>query len=503
MRNSIKYVASSFIWSSLAKILNAVLKFISIPLLLNYFGKENYGLIALAVSTNAYMHLLDMGMNTGAIKFFSQWIEARNYEKIDRVARTNLTFYLVLGLVNAIVLLFLALKGDSVFNITFYEFSTFRSLLFILAGVSIFNWSSFVFNQLLVADEKISFTQQILSFRSIFNLIIVLLTILFKWSIIQYFLFDSIIGMLVIVPYYLKSKKRKLIRSIVPGFFWNDFSVVYRYSLAIFAMSIFQFTATHSRPLILGIFSNQGASILADYRVIEVFPIFIISIGGMLISILLPKTSQAIQRNDRSAIAKMAYEGTKYTSILVALLCFPIILNAKDLLSLYVGENYTHLSIWLSIWVFTLTLFLHNSPVASLVLATGKTRMLVFSSAIACTVSIIINSILTQVLGVGSAVIGYLIYIIIQMSFYYFYFNSKVLNLNSKKIFKSFIVPTSLGLFSLSVVYFIEFEFSIIINVFIKAVVWAILYIVLLDKFKILNIKSLIKRILASRKHIQ
>src|SRR5690606_11730699 len=147
-------------------------------------------------------------------------------------------------------------------------------------------------------------------------------------------------------------------------------------------------------------------SILSDYRVIEVFPIFIISIGGMLISILLPKTSQAIQRNDRNTIERMAYEGTKYTSILIALLCFPVILNAKELIILYVGEDYSHLSIWLSLWVFTLTLFLHNSPVSSLVLATGKTRMLVYSSGIACTVSIIFNAVLTQKFGVGSAVIG-------------------------------------------------------------------------------------------------
>ncbi|WP_321479828.1 hypothetical protein [uncultured Bacteroides sp.] len=99
---------------------------------------------------------------------------------------------------------------------------------------------------------------------------------------------------------------------------------------------------------------------LTEYRVIEVFPIFILSIGGSLISILLPKTAQAIQRNDRKAIEKMAYDGTKYSNILVALMCFPIILNAQSLLTVYVGESYVHLGIGLSIWVFTLTLFLHK-----------------------------------------------------------------------------------------------------------------------------------------------
>lgn len=496
MKSSIKYIAGSFIWSSIAKILNAGLKFVSIPLLLNYFGKDNYGLIALAVSTNAYMQLLNMGMNTGAVKFFAQWIESKKFDLINRVTRTNLTFYTGLGIINSLILLLLAWKGGGIFKITPEEFSTFRYLLYILAGVSILNWSIFVFNQLLVADEKITFTQQMLSIRNIFNLVIVLFTIYFKWSIIQYFLYDSVLNMLVIVPYYLKCKHHKLIKSIIPGFYWKDFSIVFKYSLAIFAMSIFQFTATSSRPLILGMFSNQGASILADYRVVEVFPLFIISIGGMLISILLPKTSQAIQRNDQVAIKKIAYDGTKYTSILVAFLCFPIILISKDILTLYVGESYTHLSKWLALWVLTLTLFLHNSPVSSLVLATGKTRMLVYSSAIACTVSIFINIIFTNRFGVGSAVIGYLVYIIIQMSFYYFYFNNKVLGLNSFKIFKSFAIPTLLGLIAMVPILFFNLNLeSIILYMIFKSILWLVIFIFLLLITNSLNIKELIKTI--------
>src|SRR5690606_11267077 len=102
-------------------------------------------------------------------------------------------------------------------------------------------------------------------------------------------------------------------------------------------------------------------------------------VGGMLINIFLPKTSKAIQNNDRSVIEDLAYTGTRYTSIAVTLLCFPILLNAEELLTLYVGASYSYLAVWLMLWVATLTLNLHNSPVSSLVLATGKTRMLVYS----------------------------------------------------------------------------------------------------------------------------
>lgn len=490
MKSSVKYIAGSFVWSSIAKILNAALKFISIPLLLKYFGKENYGLITLAVATNAYMQLLNMGMNTGAVKFFSQWIATKDYDRINRVSRTNISFYAALGIINSIVLIILAWQGTGVFNITSEEFATFRPLLYILAGASVINWTTFVFNQLLVADEKMAFTQQVLSARNIINLLLVLLTIHFKWSIIQYFLYDTLVNTLVIVPYYLATKQRNLIQSILPAFYWKDFAVVFKYSLAIFAMSLFQFTATQSRPIVLGIFTTQGASILSDYRVIEVFPVFIISIGGMLISILLPKTAQAIQRNDRKTIDKIAYEGTKYTSILIALLCFPIILSAKELLILYVGESYANLSSWLTLWVFTL-LYLHNSPVSSLVLATGKTKMLVISSAISSIISVVINAILCTRFGVGSAVIGYLVYIIIQVSFYYLYFNPKILGLNAFKVFKSFIVPTFLGIVAAMPFFIFELNTNLLLQIIIKSALWLLLYSGLLLIFKVLQKEEL------------
>lgn len=496
MGSSIKYIASSFAWSTIAKVLNAALKFASIPLLLKYFGKESYGLITLAVATNAYMQMLNMGINTGAVKFLSQWIFTKDFERIDRVVRTNLTLYILIGLINAAVLLLLIWNGQHFFALSVREFETFKSLLYILAVVSIGNWTTFVFYQLLVADEKIAFTQKVMTIRNIMSLVIVLITIQFKWTIFQYFFYDSIVNMLIIIPYFLMVRHRKLVRSLVPAFYWEDFSVVFKYSLAIFAMGFFQFTATHSRPLILGIFaSGNVTSILADYRIIEVFPVFIISIGGTLISILLPKTSKAIQQNNQIAIEKIAYTGTKYTSILVCVLCFPIIINSGDLLSLYVGEEYRNLAIWLSLWVFSLTFFLHNAPVSSLVLGTGKTKMLVYSSIIACVLSIVVNAMLTNRFAVGSAIIGYLLYIVIQMSFYYLYFNEKVLGLNSIKVFKCFAIPTFLGGLCAYVASNIGLEFeNIIVAIIIKSLVWIVLYVVSILSFKVIDFRLLLKR---------
>lgn len=64
------YYVSSFFWSTVSRVLSAIVGFFSVPLLLGLYGKAEYGILALATSCNGYMQLLDLGMNTGAVKYF-------------------------------------------------------------------------------------------------------------------------------------------------------------------------------------------------------------------------------------------------------------------------------------------------------------------------------------------------------------------------------------------------------------------------------------------------
>lgn len=492
MDNSNNYFVKSFIWSVFAKIADAAIRFISIPLLLTYFGKDNFGILTLAIATNAYIQLLDLGIGTGAIKFYAQWRAKGEHKLIDRVSRTSISFYGIIGIINAFILLIIAFWGEEWFQLTQAQFNVLQSFLILSALFSIINWITSVFSQLLIADEKMVFVQYVSLVRTVLNLAVILATVYINLTLNTYFLFYLLVNSFIIIPYFIKCKGIGLISSFKPQAHWKDFNVILKYSLAIFAMGIFQLTATKSRPIILSIFSNKGIGILTEYRIIEVFPLFIISIGGVLISIFLPRASKLISLNKLPEIREFAYSGTLYTSIIVSLLSFPVMISSEALLTLYVGSEYSHLSNWLVLWCFTLILSLHNSPVASLVLATGKTKMLVLSTAIASIISIILNSVLVTKFGVGSAVIGYLVYIIIQIFFYYLFFNNKVLNLNSWHVFKSFIVPTGIGILLFLLVQLIDVQSSYFFaNSAIRIFLWLTAYIFVLLVFKVIDYKFL------------
>ena len=99
-----------------------------------------------------------------------------------------------------------------------------------------------------------------------------------------------------------------------------------------------------------------------------------------------------IFKNTKEEIQSYVNTWTTRTTILVCVLCFPFIVGATEILSAYVGSDYSYLSKWLQLWCLFLVLQMHSTPAFSFVLAHGKTKVLVYSTAIACIISIVINA---------------------------------------------------------------------------------------------------------------
>jgi O-antigen/teichoic acid export membrane protein len=495
------YYISSVFWSSISRIINSIVGFVSVPLLLHCYGIENYGILNIAAAANGYMQLMDLGINTGSIRFFSQWKAEKKYNLINRIAGTSITFYTIVGFINAALLLLIAIFGRSLFSVSETQFIQLRMIFFIMALFSITNWVSTVFNQLLISNEKIAYTQKVTSILNLLKLFLVWIAIKGELSLTLYYLILSLIYTGYLLCYAYTCKKEKYIYSFKFQFHWNEFKQIFTYSLSIFVLSIFQMTASQSRPLILSIVASNGAETTAEYKIIEVFPVFIISLAGMLSGILLPKACSMTATNDTKGKEKMAYDGTLYASIFVTLLSFPVIINSSDLIRLYVGEEFLYLNKWILLMIGSVLIYLHTSPCSSLYLASGKVKEYVYSTIINCFISIFLNIILCKRWGVGSSVIGYTYYVIAQTIFQYIFMYSHILNLNSIRIFKSYILPVGIGIVT-SILFFILNKFVNwdltcyskyiqLLFIILKSIVWLIIYITLLHVSNIVNMKQL------------
>ena len=150
-------------------------------------------------------------------------------------------------------------------------------------------------------------------------------------------------------------------------------------------------------------------------------------------------------RNDKTEIQQYVNNWTSKTTILVCVLCFPFIVGATEILSAYVGPDYSYLGKWLQIWCVFLIVQMHSTPAFSFILANGKTRVLVVGTAIACILSIAVNALLCKKIPVGSAIIGYVVYMLCLIGVYYFILYRRYLGLKRLPIFVSFLKPLLIG----------------------------------------------------------
>lgn len=500
-----KYYISTFFWSIFQKVIAALYAFISVPILLDFYGKSSYGLLAVATSCNAYMHLLDLGMNQGATRFFSRWRTEGKNDMINRVARTNISFYAIISLINIVLLLALAYGGRNLFSVTDSEFIQLRSCLWILAIFSLFSWGTTTYNQLLIADGKLSYTLKLQCVVTFLKCFLVASVLLFRLPLTVYFFFLTAIIASLIVPYMWKCRHDRLIDSILPANYWKDFKVVLTFSLSLFALSIFQMTAKDTRPIILSMFAVDGAGSVAEYSIIGAIPQLIIMVGGTFSGIFLPKTSSMVVKDDKKEIADFAYKWTLRTTIVMSIIAFPFMICAKELLSAYVGSKYSYLAPWLIIWCATVLIQNHTAPLSSLIYGYGKTKMLVIVTAISCVISMILNATLCKIMGVGSAVVGYAIYVVIIIGMFYIYFNKKILHLNRLKVLICFLKPVAIASVLAWAVSFIDIESETFFNIsnnrifflfvcIVKSLAWLVPFIAILQFSRIIDFRTLFSK---------
>lgn len=494
------YFFTSFFWSTISKFLNAILGFISVPLLLGYFGKADYGLIAIATAWNGYVGLMDLGMNTGAVRYFSQWIAEGRKDYINNVARTNISFYLIISLINIAILLYLAFGGERFFSVTPEQFMKLRYCFLILCVFSSISWITHAYTQLLIAYKQVSYMMIIQSILVLLRFILLGLVFLLNLSLVEYFFILTLIISIAVIPYTYKCRRQGYIDSIKPAGYWKDFKCVLSFSLALFALSLFQLTAKNSRPIILSIFAVNGAESVTDFRIIEVIPNFIIMICGTFLSIFLPKTTEIFIKADQKEICGFVYKWTSLTTIIVCVMAIPFAIGSQDIISAYVGKSSAYLSKWLAIWSVFLIIQMHSTPAYSMILSLGKTKPLVISTAVCCVISIIVNISLCKIIPVGSAVLGYLIYLTLQTSFSYIYYYKRYLQLSRAKVLSTFFKPTILAIITGYVVYYINVECFIsdffeieriqyVLNFLLKSLCWIIVYAASLFFFRVIDFR--------------
>ena len=274
--------------------------------------------------------------------------------------------------------------------------------------------------------------QKVHLLAKIFLIVVLFSTVYIHLSIETYFVL-SCLATLSVIPFCVKKICKEIpYINYLPRIDWPIFREMLPYSLNIFSFSLFQFSFYNLRPVFLGI---QGTiESVADYRILNGIIGVVTMMSGAFLGALLPSTSRVVAQHNKEAYYKIAYAGTRYVSIVVCFFCFLLMAVGTDLITLYVGVEYLYLIPWFNIWLIC-TLGTHNQAISSLILAGTDIRAISYSSVFASVIGLITAWFTIPIYQIGGTVIGFIAYMLVQLSFYYFYYWPCKMAINSFNVF--------------------------------------------------------------------
>lgn len=487
---------SGMIWSIAVNLVNAIYGFIAAPLLIRYFGRSEYGLIALAMSVNAYMGLMDMGLSSTNVRFFSNWLAKGDKDKVRKLMQTCTAFYGCIGIINAIILIVVSIFSFQIFNVTADQDIILKQMLWVLAGMAVINWFTSCYGQLISATENVAWVQKRTLFTKFLMVLLVFLTLWFKLTILQYFIGIMLAGLIVLPATIQKVTKEASFISFAPKFDLTTFKEILPYSLNIFSFGIFQFSYNHLKTVIVGM---QGSiTSVTDYGVMASLAGLVSMVGGVFIQSLLPASARIVANGDKEAFDRVAYKGTHFITIVLCFCAFGLITIDQDLMMVYVGKDFIHLIPWLNIWL-VLTITGNVSGISSLILGGSNIKPLTYSSAVASISAILTCWFAVPYFQAGGVVVGMIVYNGVQQIFYYSYYWRKTLGIDTLRIFIHTDVPYLLmgGLVAAGLTYLPHFD-NHWVNIFVFGSAFAAIYLAatyfMLDKSDIKYILGLVRR---------
>ena len=421
---------------------------LALPICLNAFGVEIYGLYLICFGLSSSMATFDFGGSKSVFRYVVEHNSDKNKTKFTEALSVGITFNILSSFLIAVALLLLGYYSNNLFSLTkatesisfpLFALAAINSaiLTFGTIPVNILNGNNNFHSRNLVQIIPLSATLILLTYLS-FNK---------GFSVINFSLLMVCISTLSLALDLLLVRRKKLLQGIpiklkLNNTIFRSTNIVYNYRL--FLLSLVGFLAIQADRLIIASFFSVAS--VAIYAIITK-PYFLLK--GLLATsypVIQPQLSKYNMQQNRE-------DFNDFTSRLIRS-SFVLFLSGISFISIFFEEA---LWIWLrsadynnhTVWGVLMLLGLGIT-----VLYSDKVKNILNFSFISVSINLLISIILTSYIGFQGVIIGTTTQIILE----FFYFNHLAKNelaVNLKMIYTKRLVVATLSIILFSIIIYI------------------------------------------------
>jgi O-antigen/teichoic acid export membrane protein len=323
-----------------ALFLKIIIFIVLTPYIIHSIGIDNFGLYTLAFSTLGLFTLLDLGFQTGTVKFSAQCKGDGNLDKRNQVLSTIFVFYIFLSIIAFAGVLILSFFFTEMFDISTSQQTIALILLWIIAArVVIIRLPLNIYKSVLFAEQNIS----LLNFIGIFSIIVYALSvwcifslglgvIALAWINLAAMLLENFIMM------FFAYKKIDKLKVSIRLFDLSVLKEVFSFSAFAFLSNIAALILLKTDPIIIKFFLPISA--VAIYAIALKITQQAILLPKQCINVLTPLIAELKGQEDESKIRDVMLWGTKIILAPSLMLCIALIALASEILTCWVGKEF-------------------------------------------------------------------------------------------------------------------------------------------------------------------
>ncbi len=335
-------IKAGIILSYLQLGLNAVISLAYTPVMIRLLGQSEYGAYTVASSTIAYLGLLNFGLSSSYIRFYTRYKKQDDALGIARLNGVFLTVYVLIAVVAFAAGTTLSVNVKLLFgqSMTMQELSTVRALMMILSVNLFFTFLATVFTAYIGANEQYVFQKAVNMGKTVLSPLLTLPLLLMGGRSVAVALMTTAVGLAVDAANVLFCIKKLNIRFTLRGADPRIIVEVASFSVFIALNSIVDQINWQVDKFILGHY--RGTAATAVYGVASQVNNLYTSVSTAISSVFAPRVHKIAHLEDRERHFNALF--TKIGRIQLLVLGLPasgMVLFGRDFINLWAGKGYS------------------------------------------------------------------------------------------------------------------------------------------------------------------
>jgi len=467
-----------------------LLNLLAIPILIERFGEEGFGIILFAGVVVGYFNVLELGFSAGVTKYVAQYMVLKDFDKLQKIINTSLNFFIRIGLVVAVFIISWSLSGGIHWlDVDKTQLENYK-IVFILAGfIALTSWPQMLLKSVFSGLQDFVFLNITLAVGRVCSVILAILAALYTdLSIIYIFLLFNLDKVLLTFWHFKALKKR------LP--FWS-------FSIFSFDKKTFKFMFSFSGWIMLGqiailleyqadqliIISFLSVSDIATYSVIFYLFRLIQQISGLAASTVMPVMSQIKETSDKQKIKFFILDAVRIHNLIFVPITILLFFIAEPFIRLWMGEKYLEYINFIRLTIVFQLIWQSSAMFGQLYMGLGFSKKPGIAAIIIGVLNVLLSVILVNYMGVEGVVLGTIIVGVISVPFAVAWYLPDV-DIKPKNYFFNTLFKTQAPLIIAGAVLFILYDLILKINSWLQlgfVSISILIYLVMVIFFIVLN----------------